>query len=60
MGEYLTYREDCTLNSHTQESSSVEIHSGESGNSNGTNIRVLVYLQQLLLAATATIHHKPG
>lgn len=50
MGECLTYREDCALNSHTEESNSVGIHLGEGSNINYINTRVLVYLQQLLLA----------
>lgn len=46
MGECLTYREDCALNSHN----SVGIHLGEGSSLSDINIRVLVYLQQLLLA----------
>lgn len=38
----------------------MEIHSGEWGNLNGINISALIYLQQPLLADTATIRHGPG
>lgn len=38
----------------------MEIHSGEWGNLNGISISALIYLQQPLLADTATIRHNPG